>query len=86
MPSDDDPAYEDVFSDATEDSDSQADAPAPVTDLEIWQDYTSEFTVQGYHYILDFFQRLGVPVLDRCTYHDFAQFCFERSSGFVPRC
>ncbi len=55
-----------------------------VKDPEEWQDWTSEFTVAAYHRLQSFFERLGAPVLDKCTYHDFATFCFRHSSGHLP--
>jgi hypothetical protein len=58
--------------------------PRVERDPETWQDWTSEFTVDAYHMLQDRFASLGVPILDRCSYHDFAQFCYQRSSGCVP--
>lgn len=67
-------------------SDSEDEIPeASLTvDPEVWQDYTSEFTVAAYHELQDMFQRMGAPVLDQCTYHAFAHFCYNNSSGHIP--
>jgi hypothetical protein len=65
-------------------SGSDDESVGPLTDPEVWQDYTSEFTVAAYHELQEFFARLGVPVLDKCAYSDFADFCFRHSSGWIP--
>ena len=59
---------------------------SPVADPEEWQDYHSEFLVTLWHMLVDEVASMGVCVLDRCTFHDFAEFCFRRSSGHRPPC
>lgn len=61
-------------------------ASAYSTDPEEWQDYHSEFLVAAWHRLKDHIASMGVYVLDSCTFSDFAQFCFERSSGRKPPC
>lgn len=57
-----------------------------VVDPEVWQDYHSEELVTLWHQLVDTISSMGVYVLDRCSFSDFAQFCFERSSGRKPPC
>lgn len=54
-------------------------------DPEVWQDYYSEELVRLFHAAVDSAVAQGLPILDRCTFHDFATFCFQKSSGVVPR-
>lgn len=54
-------------------------------DPEVWQDYYSEELVRLFHAAVDSAVAQGLPILDKCTFHDFATFCFQRSSGVVPR-
>lgn len=54
-------------------------------DPEVWQDYYSEELVQLFHAAVDAATARGLPILDKCTFHDFATFCFATSSGVVPR-
>ena len=53
-------------------------------DPEIWFDYFSEQVVTAYHVLRDWFDSQGVPILDNCTFPDFAEFCFTFSSGKKP--
>lgn len=55
------------------------------TDIETWQDYWSEELVALYHDAIDKANSCGWPILDKCTFHSFAEFCFKMSSGVVPR-
>ena len=55
-------------------------------DPEVWQDYHSEYLVSMYHQLRDYVASTGVPILDRCTFHDFATFCHAKSSGRKPPC
>ena len=57
-----------------------------VEDAEVWQDYHSEFLVALWHRLLDHVASMGVYVLDAATFHDFAHFCFQHSSGRKPPC
>ena len=54
-------------------------------DPEVWQDYYSEELVRLFHAAVDAAVAQGLPILDKCTFHDFATFCFQKSSGVVPR-
>lgn len=68
-------------------SDSDEDpptAPAVVTDPEVWMDYYSEDLLNGWYSLKEFFESQGKSVLDTCVFHQFAQFCFEHSSGYPP--
>lgn len=56
-----------------------------VTDPEEWQDHYSEELVQSWHLLTDWLSARGLAVLDRATFHAFATFCFEYSSGVRPR-
>ncbi len=73
---------------STTDDDDFDSRPAhvTVTDPEEWTDYHSEFLVTLYHQLQDKVAEMGVPVLDRCTFHDFATFCHSFSSGHKPPC
>lgn len=55
------------------------------SDPEVWQDYYSEELVRLFHAAADAAAAQGLPILDKCTFHDFATFCFEKSSGVVPQ-
>lgn len=61
------------------------EAPAH-EDAETWQDYHSEFLVAMWHRLKDHAASMGVYVLDAATFHDFAHFCYEHSSGRLPPC
>ncbi len=54
-------------------------------DPEVWQDYYSEELVRLFHAAVDSAAAQGLPILDKCTFNDFATFCFQKSSGVVPR-
>lgn len=58
----------------------------PGEEAEVWQDYHSEFLVALWHRLLDHVASMGVYVLDGATFHDFAHFCFDHSSGRKPPC
>ena len=53
-------------------------------DVEVWQDYMSDELATGYHILTDWFKGQGIPILDNCTFHDFAYFCYCYSSGRKP--
>jgi hypothetical protein len=55
-------------------------------DVEIWQDYMSEELATAYHILVDWFQGQGLPILENCTFGDFAEFCYVHSSGRKPVC
>ncbi len=85
--SDDDLEESSWYSDPADD-DAAAAPPQPdlVTDPEVWCDYHSEFLVTLYHTLQDQVAGLGVPILDACTFHDFATFGHRFSSGRKPAC
>ena len=53
-------------------------------DVEVWTDYMSEELVTAYHVLKEFIDSQGLPILDACTFHDFAEFCYKFSSGRKP--
>jgi hypothetical protein len=55
-------------------------------DVEIWQDYMSEELATAYHILQDWVQGQGLPILENCTFSDFAEFCYAFSSGRKPIC
>ena len=68
---------------------SDGEDPRPslfVHEPEEWQDYHSEFLVAAWHALKDHIASMGVYVLDAATFSDFAQFCFDKSSGRKPPC
>lgn len=67
--------------------DEHAEEPrAAGEDAETWQDYHSEFLPALWHRLLDHVASMGVYVLDGATFHDFATFCYQHSSGRLPPC
>ena len=55
-------------------------------DAEVWADYFSDELVTSYHNLTDWFQSMGMPVLDACTFPDYVSFCYRFSSGKKPPC
>lgn len=55
-------------------------------DVEEWADYMSEELASAYHILKDWFDGMGLPVLEYCTFHKFVEFCYENSSGRKPIC
>ena len=61
--------------------------PADIEDdPEIWFDYFSEDVAAAYHILRDRIDAQGIPLLDKCTFTDFAEFCYMYSSGRKPIC
>lgn len=71
--------------DASSDSEEAEGCLRRETNIETWQDYWSEELVALYHKAIDTANSRGWPILDRCTFHSFAEFCFKMSSGVVPQ-
>lgn len=71
---------------ATGSSDAAADAEGPTTisDPEVWMDYYSEELLDLWYGLKERCESRGFAILDTCKFPDFAQFCFERSSGYPP--
>ena len=61
-------------------------AIAPPLPRELFDEYWSEELVELYHVAVDHASRNGWPLLDRCSFHDFVEFCYERSSRAKPPC
>jgi hypothetical protein len=55
-------------------------------DPEVWMDYFSEELVTAYHILLEYVQSQGLPLLENCQFPDFAEFCYQFSSGRKPIC
>jgi hypothetical protein len=55
-------------------------------DEEIWFDYMSEEIATAYHILQDWIASQGLPLLDKCTFPDFVEFCYQFSSGHKPAC
>ena len=53
-------------------------------DPEVWTDYMSEELVTAYHILLEYVDSQGLPLLDRCSFPDFVEFCYNFSSGRKP--
>lgn len=55
-----------------------------IQDPEEWMDYYSEELLDLWYGLKERCEALGFAVLDVCTFPDFAQFCFQFSSGHPP--
>lgn len=53
-------------------------------DPEVWQDYWSEELVTLYHDMQEQVNKMGWAILDECSFHDFATFCYQKSSKRPP--
>lgn len=62
------------------DEDNAPVGPRIVDDPEVWMDYYSEELLDAWYALKRRCETLGA-VLDTCTFPDFAQFCFQFSSG-----
>lgn len=52
-------------------------------DCEVWHDYLSGELSSLWLSCKEFIEANAFPILDECSYADFVQFCFERSSKRV---
>lgn len=74
----------------SDDSDNDASSPAArheaaiIEDPEMWMDYYSEELLDLWHSLKDQCTGRGLAILDTGTFPDFAQFCFQFSSGHPP--
>jgi hypothetical protein len=68
----------------SEDEDAVSTSPRVITDPEEWMDRWSRELVILWHGLLDHAQYLGAAVLDKGKFSDFAEFCFNKSSGYPP--
>ena len=57
----------------------------PVTDPEIWADHWSEELVILWHKLVDQCTSNGYAILDKCTFPQFVEFCWQGSSRYPPR-
>ena len=62
----------------------EAEGPQPVHDPEVWMDYYSEELLDLWYGLKERCESLGLAILDTCKFPNFAQFCFEHSSGYPP--
>jgi hypothetical protein len=67
-----------------EEYDDQAEYELYEHDPEVWTDYMSEELVTAYHILLEYVHSQGLPLLDTCSFSDFAEFCYKFSSGRKP--
>ena len=73
--------------DASHDSDNDAGHPraaATIDDPEVWMDYYSEDLLDVWYSLKERCECTGLAILDACQFPDFAQFCFQFSSGRPP--
>lgn len=61
-------------------------APRIILDPEVWQDYWRDELLDLWDSLRQQCLSLGLAVLDKCTFSDFADFCFRHSSGYPPAC
>jgi hypothetical protein len=66
----------------TEDDVAADTGPAIIMDPEVWMDAWSEELLNVWDAVRDAAATQGV--LDACSFPDFAQFCFQHSSGHPP--
>jgi hypothetical protein len=75
-----------IFEEETDQESEEDDPcePGPITDPEEWQDYWSWELVTMYDCIREQAQKQGWSILDECSFHKFATFCYENSSKRKP--
>ena len=61
-----------------------AEVPDTLVEYEDWMDYHASEVAAIFRAARDKAAELGVYVLDACDPSDFAQFCFDMSSGRKP--
>lgn len=71
-------------SDANNDSGPATASAAIIGDPEVWMDYYSEELLDLWYSVKDRCTSRGFAILDACQFPDFAQFCFQFSSGYPP--
>lgn len=69
------------------DDNDAAHPPSPNVerDPEVWMDHYSDVLLDLWYLVKDYCDKNGHAVLDACGFPDFAQFCFEFSSGHKPK-
>lgn len=72
-----------------DESDNDASSPVRpeasiIDNPEVWMDYWSEELLDLWYSLKDQCTGRGFAILDTCTFPDFAQFCFQFSSGHPP--
>lgn len=70
--------------DGSLDSDDEAGGPRVIQDPEEWMDYYSEELLDLWYDLKERCESRGFAILDTCTFPNFAQFCFQFSSGRPP--
>lgn len=55
-----------------------------IEDPEVWMDYFSEELLDLWYSLKEQCTSRGFAILDTCLFPDFAQFCFQFSSGYPP--
>lgn len=61
-----------------------AEGPCKIDDPEVWMDYYSEELLDLWYGLKERCEALGLAILDAAKFPDFAQFCFQCSSGYPP--
>lgn len=57
---------------------------AIIDDPEVWMDHYSEELLDLWYGLKERCEGLGLAILDDCQFPNFAQFCFQFSSGRPP--
>lgn len=65
-------------------SSADAEGPGVIDDPEVWMDYYSEELLDLWYGLKERCEALGLAILDTAKFPDFAQFCFQCSSGYPP--
>lgn len=55
-----------------------------IEDPEVWMDYYSEDLLDLWYSLKERCESRGFAILDTCQFSNFAQFCFQNSSGYPP--
>lgn len=66
------------------DSEHEVPSATVVEDPEVWMDHYSEELLDLWYSLKEQCESRGLAVLDTCTFPNFAQFCFQFSSGYPP--
>lgn len=79
-------ADEDAFSESDNDASPThgAHAACIIDDPEVWMDYYADDLLDLWYGLKERCASRGFAILDACEFPDFAQFCFQFSSGYPP--
>ncbi len=58
--------------------------PTVIMNPEVWMDYYSQDLLNLWYSLKEHSDSQGFAILDKCTFNDFAHFCFQFSSGYPP--